>query len=497
MVATSVHQLLEQSARARPDHPFLIDGAETSTYAQVDAAATRAARGLVARGVARGDRVGLLAPNSSFYVIAYHAILKAGAVVVPLNTAAAPDALGRALVDCEARALVASPRHAKMLPGITGAAPGVSLVVSALAELDGDGALPDVSASDLAAIIYTSGSTGAPRGAMLSHGNLVANVRSIVEYLGLGPDDRMMAILPFYYVYGASVLNTHTAVGATVVIENRFAYPNTALDTLERERCTGFSGVPSTFTILLNRSNFRERHLPDLRYVTQAGGAMSPDTTRRLIEALPGKRIVVMYGATEASARLSYLPPEHLERKLGSIGVPIPGVELRVLRDDRTEAAPGEVGEIVARGPNIMRGYWGAPEETARVLDDDGYHTGDLARRDEDGFLFIEGRMSDMLKIGAHRVAARAIEDALLAHEAIHEAAVIGVPDEILGEAPYAFVVPRDGAATLDVRALKEHLARRLPSYAVPARYEQRAELPKNESGKIMKKQLSPAEAGA
>src|SRR5690349_12856614 len=178
VVATSVHQLLEQSARARPDHPFLIDGAETSTYAQVDAAATRAARGLVARGVARGDRVGLLAPNSSFYVIAYHAILKAGAVAVPLNTAAAPEALGRALADCDARALVASPRHAKMLPGITGAAPGVSLVVSALAELDGDGALPEVSAGDLAAIIYTSGSTGAPRGAMLTHGNLVANVRS-------------------------------------------------------------------------------------------------------------------------------------------------------------------------------------------------------------------------------------------------------------------------------------------------------------------------------
>jgi acyl-CoA synthetase (AMP-forming)/AMP-acid ligase II len=340
-----------------------------------------------------------------------------------------------------------------------------------------------------AAIIYTSGSTGKPRGAVLRHENIVANTRSIVSYLDLRADDRVLAVLPFHYVYGKSLLNTHVAVGGAVVVENRFLFPQVALDTLEREQATGFAGVPSSFAILLNRTNLAQRSLPALRYVTQAGGPMAPELTRRLIAALPGKRIFVMYGATEASARLTYVPPDDLPRKIGSVGRAIPGVTLDVLREDGRRAASGEVGEVVARGPNIMEGYWNDPEETARVLDADGYHTGDLGWFDEDGFLWLAGRAREQIKSGAHRIHPKEIEDAILEHPAVHEAAVIGVADETLGEAIHAFVVLRAGVAA-EADDLLAHCRAHLPAYKVPKRVLFRDELPKGPTGKVLKRAL-------
>lgn len=349
-------------------------------------------------------------------------------------------------------------------------------------------ASPPLTDLDVASIVFTSGSTETPLGATLSHLNIVSNTRSIVEYLHLTRAERMLAILPFHYVYGKSLLNTHAAAGATVVIENRFLYPNTALDTLENEECTGLAGVPSTFAILLNRSNLAERELPQLRYVTQAGGPMSPDLTRRLMEALPGRSVVIMYGATEASARLSYLDPEELPRKIGSIGKAIPNVELRVLREDGAEAEVGEVGEIVARGSNMMSGYWGNPEATAEVFDEHGYHTGDLARRDEEGFLYVVGRKRDFIKSGAHRISSLEIEHAILELPQIHEVAVIGVPDEILGEKIKGFVVFREGFEA-DPLALEKTLKKKL-AHKAPSEIEVRDDLPKSPAGKIMKQAL-------
>jgi acyl-CoA synthetase (AMP-forming)/AMP-acid ligase II len=349
--------------------------------------------------------------------------------------------------------------------------------------------------SDRAAIVYTSGSTGQPKGATLRHANLVANTRSIVQYLGLASDDRVMVVLPFHYVYGKSLLNTHIAVGGSVVIENGFLFPQRALETLERTCCTGFSGVPSTFAILLNRSNLACRTLPHLRYVTQAGGAMAPELQRRLIAALPGKQIFVMYGATEASARLAYLPPHELPRKLGSIGKAIPGVALRVLREDNTEAGVGEVGELVAQGENIMEGYWDDPDETGRVLDQFGYHTGDLARRDEEGFLYVVGRSREMIKSGAHRIAPKEIEEVLQEHPAVHEAAVVGVPDEILGEAIAAYVSPR-AAAPLCEQALLQWCRAKLPSHKVPGLLRVVEDFERNAAGKINKLVLGSHASG-
>ncbi len=514
-----VHHFLESWSERTPDAAFLIHEGARQSFLETDRAANRCARLLARLGVARGDRVGLLAHNGFDYVAAYYGILKAGAIAVPLNTAADGPTLRGFLRDCEARVLIAGPRFEKPVAEAVQELPELQLLIvpdpskispspahiEGLAwsecEREADDA-PDMRLVDLdlASIIYTSGSTGRPRGATLSHLNVVANTRSIVEYLGLGTHDRVLQILPFYYVYGKSLLNTHAAAGGAVVIENRFLFPNTALDTLESECCTGLSGVPSTFAILLNRSNLAKRELRDLRYITQAGGGMSPELQRRLVEALPGKRIFIMYGATEASARLTFLEPENLARKIGSIGRGIPNVDVRVLRDDGTEAAVDETGEIVARGSNIMQGYWGDRDETDRVLDQHGYHTGDLGRRDEEGFLYVVGRKKDMIKAGAHRIAAKEIEDAILEFAEVHETAVIGIPDEILGEAIRAYVVFREpldevaGDPRLD--ELNAFLRRRLAAYKCPGSLVARRDLPKNESGKIMKQTLR-AEAEA
>lgn len=508
MHAYLVHHFLERAAQERPEAVFLIDHGEAVSYGDVEAAANRLARVLVAEGLRAGDRAALLAENSRFYVEAYYAVLKAGGIVVPLNTAARAPSLVELLERAAARWLIAGPRfEARARQAIELGAPLAVLGVRARSDAERSSAvrtlaLEEAAASespspldahaidlDPASIVYTSGSTGKPLGATLSHRSLVANTRSIVASLRLGAPDRVLSILPFYYVYGKSLLNTHAAVGGSLVIENRFLYPNVALDTLEREACTGLAGVPSTFAILLNRSTLAERRLGDLRYVTQAGGGMSPELIRRLQETLPGKEIFIMYGATEASARLAVLDSADLPRKRGSIGKAIPNVDLRILLPDGREAAPGQEGEIVARGSNLMSGYWGDEEATRRVLDENGYHSGDLARRDEEGFLFIVGRKNEIIKSGAHRISAREIEDAILELPEIHEAAVIGVGDEILGERIQAFVVLREGRSD-DPEALKKQLTARLPAYKVPASIVVRSELPKNESGKIMKKSL-------
>jgi len=280
-----------------------------------------------------------------------------------------------------------------------------------------------------------------------------------------------------------------------VVLENNFLFPHRALDHLEESAATGLSGVPSTFAILLNRSNLAERTLPHLRYLTQAGGPMPPPMQKRLLEALPGKQLFIMYGATEASARLSYLAPRDLPRKLGSIGKPIPQVQLRVLREydpnaGVVEAGVDEVGELVAQGPILMEGFWDDPLGTAEVLDSQGYHTGDLAYRDAEGFFYVVGRKREMIKSGAHRIAPQEIESVLTTHPQVDEAAVVGHPDEILGEAIVAFVSACPGEQ-LDGQAILHWCRQRLPAYKVPGAVHCLQEFQRNGSGKIDKRALT------
>jgi acyl-CoA synthetase (AMP-forming)/AMP-acid ligase II len=497
-----LHQFLVKTASRHPERCTLLEGERVTTYQELATGADRVAAGLAQLGVGRGDRVALLAHNSRFYVESLFGILAAGAVAVPLNTAASPKSVRFFLGDSGARLMLVGrgcerlvhklladlgPVRDLVLEGPARLEPAAARLHRA-SELDGQMPRVELQEDDVASIVYTSGSTGTPRGATLSHRNLVANAHAILAYLSLTKEDRMLEVLPFYYIYGTSVLTTHIAVGASLVLENRFMYPQAAVDTMESQGCTGFAGVPSSFAILLNRTTFAERCPESLRYVTQAGGAMSPALTRRLMTAVAPRRVYVMYGATEAAGRLSYVPPEALADNIGSIGQPIDGVSFSLRTDAGDEAGPGEVGEIVAQGDCIMRGYWNDAAETEAALGPSGYRTGDLARINANGFYEIVGRKKDMIKSGAHRISAKEIEEEILEHDNVHEVAVVGAPDELLGEAIWAFVVPRE--ASLSSAQVRAFLGPRLPAFKQPGVVEICADLPKNASGKIMKEPL-------
>jgi acyl-CoA synthetase (AMP-forming)/AMP-acid ligase II len=324
---------------------------------------------------------------------------------------------------------------------------------------------------------------------MLRHSALIANTESIVQYLKLTQDDRVMAVLPFFYSYGNSIMLTHIAVGGTLVVNQSFMYPNVILQQMVEHEVTGFSGVPSTYSILLNRSALEKFSFPSLRYLTQAGAAMSPVLAEKLQSLFPGIAIYIMYGQTEASARLAYLEPDDLVQRVGSIGKAIPGVVLTLRGKDGKEVQVGQTGEIVARGENIMAGYWQNPDESAKVLRREGLWTGDLARQDSDGFLYIVSRKSDIIKSGSHRIGPQEIEDTLAEHPSVHEVAVVGIADEILDERILACVVLNEGRKCHEKDLIK-HCRKELPAYKVPHEVRFFRDLPKTATGKVKKTEL-------
>jgi len=494
-----VHGFLQRSAEAHPDKTAVMDGSRSATFPELDSLAGRLAGVLKDQGLKRGDRVLMSMENSIESVAAYYGVLKAGGVCVEVPDRSTPSEVSYYLENSGARLCILSDASARRLGPVDAECvigPGVPAGREGARRVSWEDVLraPDyapregLSEDDLAAIVYTSGSTGRPKGVMLSHRNLCANTQAIVSYLGLTPSDRVMAVLPFHYVYGKTLLNTHVMAGGSVVINNRFAFPNTVVSDMIAREVTGFAGVPSTFAILLNRSVFPKTPVPSLRYVTQAGGAMAPALTKRLIGCLGNAKLFIMYGATEASARLTYLPP-HRQDKLGSIGIPIPGVEASIRDDDGFELPPLQVGNICARGENIMQGYWGDAAETARAIRPWGLVTGDLGHRDEEGFIWLTGRIKDMLKVGGERVSPREIEDAIIESGLVHETAVIGRPDEYLSEVPEAFVVPLNHE-TFSLDDLKVFIDGRLAPHKHPRRWTVVKALPKKPSGKIDKEAL-------
>jgi acyl-CoA synthetase (AMP-forming)/AMP-acid ligase II len=331
---------------------------------------------------------------------------------------------------------------------------------------------------------------------MVSHGNILSNTESIIEYLGLSASDRMMVVLPFHYCFGTSLLHTHLMAGGELVLDSGFMYSESFLRRMVETECTGFAGVPSHYQLLLRSSGLPRMKFPHLRHVQQAGGCLAPVFLRELIKALPGVQIFIMYGQTEATARLSYLPPSMLQTKIGSIGKGMPGVELRVVNDHGGDVLPGEVGEVVANGANVARGYWCEPQESAVVFRDGLLYTGDLATVDEDGYIFIVDRARDFLKCGGKRVSCRQIEEQLLVFRELQEAAVIGIPDAVLGEAVKAFVVSRhkdhNGLPEQVLSFCKSHL----PPQQVPKEIVVLSSLPKNSAGKVLKSRLKELAAG-
>ncbi|MBT8341613.1 MAG: acyl--CoA ligase [Desulfatitalea sp.] len=500
-----IHNYLEASANRFPENIAVIAGEHRVSYSKLDTYSDKLANHLQVHGIAKGDRVALLLENSVEYVIGYYAILKAGAAVAPLNPGLKPDGLKNLLYDLEPTAIISGFKSERLLKAVDLIGLNLKLIVLSsprrrwndhpfnvftyeeIIENAHRSPLPvDIYSKSLASIIYTSGSTGKPKGVMLSHGNLVSNTDAICRYLGINHLDIQMVVLPFFYVMGKSLLNTHIAAGAAVVINNRFLYPADVLNQMIEEKVTSFSGVPSTYAYLLNRSPLKGMRdkMPNLRYCSQAGGHMPTTMKRALRNALPKHtKIYVMYGATEAAARLTYLDPTFFEAKIDSIGKPIEDVTIKIMNEKGEVVPTGLEGEIVASGPNIMQGYWKDPQLSRKVLSSYGYHTGDIGYKDSDGFLFVFRRKDNIVKVGGHRVNPLEIEDYLISTELLIEAAVISMPDEILGNKLLALAVPKDG--NIDAMYLREKCASGLPREKQPAEIILVHSLPKNESGKI------------
>jgi len=482
---------------------------EDWTYARIARAASAVASWLQGIGARRGDRVVVVLTNGADYVSAYFGTLLAGCSVVAVHPETPARELRAVLDHSEAVGVIAAAdvvrvlnevagglRHgraallcgAEAVPHAVGGRPAASL--AALVEHGApDIAPPNVALDDVAQIIYTSGTTGGPKGVVLTHRNLAANTRSILSYLPLTREDSVLVVLPFFYSYGNSLLLTHVSVGGRLVIAEDFVFWSRVANLADREGVTGLAGVPSTFTMLLFRSNFTTRRLAALRYVTCAGGALPAPMVARLRAALPAVSVFLMYGQTEATARLSALLPHEVAERPESAGRAIPGVELTIWSDDGRRLGPREVGEIVARGENVMRGYWNDADASRLVLRPEGLRTGDLAWMDEDGYLFIVGRKSDIIKSGSYRIGPREIEEVLMGLADVADAAVVGRPDEILGEVPVAFVVPRiKGTCSAD--AMLEELRRLLPRHKVPREILLVDALPRTGTGKLRRIEL-------
>ncbi|MGZ6142629.1 MAG: class I adenylate-forming enzyme family protein [Myxococcales bacterium] len=486
-----------------PRRPALLTLEGDHDYGELTLAVGAVARFLLRAGARPGDCVGLFGENSFFWAAAWLGAIHAGCVAVPISPGLGPEDSRAAVVATRMRfAFVearSAPACAKWMQGVTqlvldrpGVAPFDGASVWTLDELIGGSVppLPVGGGDDTAALLFSSGSMGRPRGVILSHRNLTANTASIVEAIGLTASDRAMAVLPFHYSFGASMLQTHLACGASVVIERRFLFPDKVLHRMIETRCTGFAGVPSHYQILLRRSRFKELDFPDLRWLQQAGGKLQSAFVRELREAKPAVRLYVMYGATEATARLSILPPGEVDARPGSIGRGIPGVTLEVLDEQGRKVAPGETGEIVAQGENIARGYFGDPAETRATFRDGRLHTGDVATVDADGYITVLGRARSFLKVAGTRTSADRFEEALLAFPDVVEVAVIGMPDDLLGEAPAAFVVARDPSDATHASRLRDFARAHLPPFLRPKLIEVVAELPKSPAGKIQRARL-------
>jgi amino acid adenylation domain-containing protein len=512
-------QFLESSAARLPDKVALVCGSERLTYGEIDRRACRIAGHLAALGVARHDRVAVFLDNSAEHVVAFFGALKAGAIAIPISPTMKARKLGYILRDSGARALIAGAEKAGVVRESVEGAPELRHVVwcrrdgtgaragmqmprtvnelewPALLGEPADAALPRCIDVDLATIIYTSGSTGEPKGVMCAHSNMVAAARSITQYLDNVEEDVILNCLPLSFDYGLYQVLMAFLFGGTVILERSFAYPRQAVEVLVRERATGFPLVPTMAAILLQMEELAGMDLGALRYVTNTAAALPVAYVRRLQALLPGVRIYSMYGLTECK-RTAYLPPEQLDARPDSVGIPIPNEEVSVVDESGREVPPGEVGELVVRGANVMQGYWNAPEETARKFRPGRWrgetllYTGDLFRRDAEGFLYFVARKDDMIKTKGERVSPREIEDVVCEMDGVAEAAVVGVPDGIAGQVIKACVVLKNGRA-IGVEEIRKHCAAHLEAFAVPKHVEIRESLPRTPNGKVDKKALA------
>ncbi len=516
-----VEQFLESSATRYPHKVALICGNQRFTYEQLDTRANQLAHALMDAGVTRGDRVVILLPNSVEAAIAIFAILKAGAVFVVLNATTKADKLLYILNNCRASAMVSSGEKVTLDQDFFEAAPhlrsvfmlkvGESEVVSAtgagrrMLDLEEILQRTDNTAQpakkcidiDLAALIYTSGSTGRPKGVMMTHLNILSAATSITTYLENTDDDVVINFLPLAFDYGLYQLLMMFKMGGTLVLHDSFAFPNVVLEKIAREGVTGFPIVPTVSAILL-QMDLTKYSFPKLRYITNTAAALPIEHIQKLRSLFPQVKLYSMYGLTECK-RVSYLPPEQLDIRPGSVGRGMPNEEVYVVDECGNRVGPGVVGELVIRGANVMKGYWELPEETDRCLKPGALpgermlYSGDLFRMDEEGYLYFVGRKDDIIKTRGEKVSPREVEDVIYKLDGVAQVAVIGVPDPVLGSAIKAALTLRTGAHLTSQDVLR-HCAAELEDFMVPKIVEFYDTLPTTESGKVSKRILREEE---
>ncbi|MBI5055398.1 MAG: AMP-binding protein [Nitrospirae bacterium] len=508
---TLVHHFLEYSAQRYPDKTALVHQGKRLTYAAIDSAADKLAVSLQQRGIERGDRVAVFMDNSVEAVVSIFAALKAGAVFMVVNHTTKTEKLefimnnsrARALLTQESRAETVRALHCPFLETIiitgqhqsfelqSSKAPVCFLYEEALNSGREDAVSSKCIDMDLASIIYTSGSTGFPKGVMLSHLNMVSAAHSITTYLENNEDDIILNVLPLSFDYGLYQVLMAFKTGATVVLESTFTYPYQVVDIMIKERVTGLPGVPTLFAILLGLKNIGKCDFGSLRYITNTASALPVSHIRKLRKLFPQAKLFSMYGLTECK-RVSFLPPGEIDRKPASVGKAIPNQEVYIVNENGQTVGPGETGELVVRGTSVMCGYWELPEETSKFLKPGRYpgervlYTGDLFRMDDEGYLYFVARKDDIIKCKGEKISPREVENVLYSLEGILETAVVGVPDEISGEAVKAYIVlKKDSGLTKEDILL--HCSRHLENAMVPQYIEIMTSLPKTSTGKLEK----------
>jgi acyl-CoA ligase (AMP-forming) (exosortase A-associated) len=519
-----LHELITTAARRSPDTIALSWGQASSTYAALANAVLRCAGGLVRLGLERSDRVGIYLEKRLETVVTSFGAPAAGGVFVPLNPLLKPEQVVFILRDCDVRVLVTSPERLALLAPVLSECPSLRHVVMTAPAVPSPDLPPGVGLStwdelldappmtghrvidtDMVSILYTSGSTGKPKGVVLSHRNMVAGAKSVASYLENRPGDTLLAALPLSFDAGFSQLTTAFHAGARVVLLN-YLMPRDVLKSMEREKVTGLTAVPPLY-IQLSQLEWPAAIGDHLRYFANTGGRMPRETLDLLRRRVPGAKPFLMYGLTEAF-RSTYLPPEEVDRRPDSIGKAIPNAEILVLREDGTECAPDEPGELVHRGPLVGQGYWNDAEKTAErykllpvgvagrmaglQLPEYAVFSGDNVRRDAQGFLYFIGRRDEMMKTSGYRVSPTEVEEILYATRLVGECVAFGVDHPTLGQAIQVIATPPAGTEAIDMPALTAACRAHMPAYMVPAGIEPAVgPLPRNPNGKIDRKLLA------
>ncbi|MFN7034901.1 MAG: class I adenylate-forming enzyme family protein [Bellilinea sp.] len=507
-----VQEFLEKCAERIPDKIALVCGDERLTYSEIENRANRLANGLRNQGIQRGERVALFLQNSVELVIGIFAILKCDAVFVVINATTKADKLIYILNNCSVSALILSSQQKVSIQQLIASCPSLRFLIvtggeaeflaeSKIETFSWDDILLSFPSSrlqsknidlDLACLIYTSGSTGEPKGVMSDHSNVVFAVNSITSYIGNTEDDVVINVLPLSFDYGLYQLFMVFSFGGRLILEKGFSYPAQILSLIEKEKVTGFPGVPTIFSMLVNM-DLSKFDLSSLRYMTNTAAALPPAHILKIRDTFPNVKLYSMYGLTETKRTL-YLPPSQLDARPDSVGIPIPGTEAWIEDENGNRLSSGQVGELVVRGRHVMRGYWGDEELTVqrfrpgKVPGERLCYTGDLFKMDEEGYFYFVARKDDIIKSRGEKVSPKEVENVLYKIDGVHEVAVIGVADALLGQAIKAYIVTNNSSLSeTDVlRFCKNHLE----DFMIPKYVEFVNELPKTSSGKIKKTEL-------